>query len=157
MIRKAKINDAAAIAEIYNYYVDNTIITFAEEHIKPNEIEEQMKEGFPWYVWDEGGKVLGYAHASKFKSRCAYKTSVETTIYLHPQSTGKGIGPALYQKLIDELDRAGYHSLIGGISLPNPASVALHEKLGYEKVAHFKEVGNKFGEFVDVGYWQRIR
>lgn len=157
MIRKANINDAAAIAEIYNYYVDNTIITFAETHITVQEIETQIQDDFPWYVWDEDGKILGYAHASKFKSRCAYKTSVETTIYLHPQSTGKGIGSALYQKLIDDLDKIGYHSLIGGISLPNSASVALHEKFGYEKVAHFKEVGHKFGKFIDVGYWQRIR
>lgn len=156
MIRKAHINDAVAIAEIYNYYVDNTILTFAETHITTQEIEAQILEGFPWYVWEENKQLVGYAHASKFKSRCAYKTSVEITVYLHHRSTGKGIGSSLYQKLIDELDKAGYHTLIGGISLPNPASVALHEKFGFEKVAHFKEVGNKFGEFVDVGYWQRI-
>ena len=157
MIRKANINDAAAIAGIYNYYVDNTIITFAETHLTKEEIASQMQEGFPWYVWEERSRLLGYAHASKFKSRCAYRTSIETTVYLHHQSTGKGIGSALYQTLIDDLDGAGYHALIGGISLPNPASVAIHEKFGYKKVAHFKEVGHKFGNFVDVGYWQRIR
>ena len=157
MIRKANINDAAAIAEIYNYYVDKTIITFAEKHITTQEIETQIQEDFPWYVWDEHGKILGYAHASKFKYRCAYKTSVETTVYLNHQSTGKGIGSVLYQTLIDYLDGAGHHALIGEISLSKPASVAIHEKFGYKKVAHFKEVGHKFGKFIDVGYWQRIR
>lgn len=156
MVRKAHINDAVAIAEIYNYYVDNTIITFAETHITTQEIEKQILEGFPWIVWEENKQLVGYAHSSKFKSRCAYKTSVETTVYLHPLSTGKGIGSSLYQKLIEELDKAGYHTLIGGISLPNPASVALHEKFGFEKVAHFKEVGKKFGKYIDIGYWQRI-
>lgn len=156
MVRKAHINDAVAIAEIYNYYVDNTIITFAETHITTQEIEKQILEGFPWIVWEENKQLVGYAHSSKFKSRCAHKTSVETTVYLYPLSTGKGIGSSLYQKLIEELDKAGYHTLIGGISLPNPASVALHEKFGFEKVAHFKEVGKKFGKYIDIGYWQRI-
>lgn len=156
MIRTAKKHDAAAIAEIYNHYVDKTIITFAETHISTHEIQKQIAEGFPWYVWEENTMIYGYAHASQFKSRCAYKTSVESTIYLHPNYTKKGIGSKLYKVLIDDLKKLGYHTIIGGISLPNPISISLHEKFGYQKIAHFKEVGNKFGEYIDVGYWQLL-
>lgn len=157
MIRKATIGDAASIAAIYNHYVDHTIVTFAETHTTAADIEELLQEAFPFYVYEEGEDIFGYAHASRFKSRCAYRTSVEVTVYLHPEHCNKGIGSGLYQQLIQDLDKADYHAIIAGISLPNEASVALHEKFGFEKVAHFKEVGYKFGKYIDVGYWQRIR
>lgn len=156
MIREAHIKDAAAIAAIYNHYVDHSIITFAEVHLASSDIEEQIQSHFPWYIWEENGEIMGYAHASAFKSRCAYKSSVESTIYLHPSHTAKGIGYRLYKHLLEELKRQEYHTVIGGVSLPNAASVALHEKLGYQKVAHYKEVGYKFNKYIDVGYWQLI-
>ena len=102
---------------------------------------------FPWLVNEENGLIQGYAYANKWNNRCAYEQSVETSIYLRNGSTRKGIGYALYKHLIDILIDKKYHALIGGISLPNAASQALHEKLGYTKVAHFKETGFKFGKY----------
>ena len=105
---------------------------------------------------EDEGQVVGYAYASRWKSRCAYRYSVETTVYLSSAATGKGFGSLLYEHLIAELRQRSIHSLIGGIALPNNASVSLHEKLGFEKVAHFKEVGWKFNQWIDVGYWELI-
>jgi phosphinothricin acetyltransferase len=117
---------------------------------------ETATEELPWLVFDEKDCLLGYAYASKWKGRCAYRYSVESTLYLSKESVGKGIGTQLYEALIVRLASLSYHSVIGGIALPNPASVALHEKLGFEKVAHFKEVGWKMDRWVDVGYWELI-
>ncbi len=100
--------------------------------------------------------MYGYAYASEWKSRCAYRYSVETTVYLHPDARGKGIGTLLYQELIRKLSKLELHAAIGGIALPNDASVALHEKIGFKKAAHFKQVGYKFNKWVDVGYWELI-
>ena len=97
---------------------------------------------------------MGYASATKWKGRSAYRFSVETTIYLAPHSVGKRIGTELYRHLLDQLRDLGLHTAIGGVALPNPASVALHEKCGFRKVAHFGEVGFKFGKWIDVAYWQ---
>ena len=110
----------------------------------------------PWIVIEDEGQVVGYAYASRWKSRCAYRYSVETTVYLSAAATGKGFGSLLYEHLIADLRQHSIHSLIGGIALPNTASVSLHEKFGFEKVAHFKEVGWKFNQWIDVGYWELI-
>lgn len=96
--------------------------------------------------------MIGYAYASKWKGRCAYRYSVEVSVYLHAEQSGQGMGTALYSALFKQLSELGYHVAIGGIALPNAASVALHEKFGMKKVAHFKEIGFKFGQWVDVGY-----
>ena len=159
MIRTATQEDAAPIAEIYNHYIEHTVVTFEESRVSGDEIGariiETLEAKLPWLVAeDEQGRVLGYAYASKWKGRCAYRYSVEITVYLAQQATGKGLGRQLYKVLFEQLKQLSYHTVIGGISLPNPASVALHEKCGLEKVAHFKEVGFKFGQWVDVGYWQ---
>ena len=98
--------------------------------------------------------VVGYVSAAKWKGRSAYRFSVESTIYLDHRSTGQGIGTKLYGQLFSILRSRSIHVVIGGIALPNAASVALHERLGFTKVAHFAEVGFKFGRWVDVGYWQ---
>jgi L-amino acid N-acyltransferase YncA len=102
------------------------------------------------------GKVVGYAYASKWKSRSAYRYAVESTVYLDPRFTGQGIGRHLYGSLIAELRQRSLHAVIGGIALPNPASIALHERMGFVKVAHFKEIGWKFNQWIDVGYWELI-
>ena len=159
MIRAASREDATAIAEIYNHYINNTVVTFEETPVAGEEIANRIAEtqsaNLPWLVAeDTSGQVLGYAYASKWKGRCAYRYSVEITVYLAEEATGKGLGSRLYKALFSELKQLSYHTVIGGISLPNPASVALHEKCGLEKVAHFKEVGFKFDRWVDVGYWQ---
>ncbi len=160
MIRSATARDADAIAGIYNHYVVNTPVTFETEPVGVVEmaqrIEEILAASLPWLVIEENGTVVGYAYAGKWKGRCAYRHSVETTVYLDAESTGRGHGGALYEALLGQLRALGLHVAIGGIALPNPASVALHEKFGFEPVARFREVGFKFGQWVDVGYWQRM-
>jgi phosphinothricin acetyltransferase len=114
----------------------------------------EVLTGLPWLVWVEDQVVQGFAHASKWKGRCAYRYSVETTAYLADGSTGRGIGTRLYEALFTALRQSKMHVVMGGIALPNDTSIAMHEKLGFQKVAHFREVGWKFGKWIDVGYWQ---
>ena len=109
---------------------------------------------WPWLVCEEGGSVVGYAYAGPWKARSAYRFAVESTVYLAVGQQGRGLGAALYRRLIDELARCGAHCVIGGVSMPNAASVALHEKLGFRKIGQFCEVGWKLGHWVDVGYWE---
>ena len=119
-------------------------------------IAETTASHVPWLVVEEDGAVLGYAYASKWKGRCAYRHSVESTVYLDPSKTGQGIGKPLYAALINALRMQRMHAVIGGIALPNEASIALHERLGFEKVAHFRQVGFKQDRWIDVGYWERL-
>jgi len=161
MIRDVIPADTIAIAEIYNHYILNTAVTFEEVEINPSDISariaEAMAESLPYIVCDNAMEgLIGYAYASKWKGRCAYRYSVEVSVYLHPDKTGHGAGTLLYTELLKQLTNLGYHAVIGGISLPNPASIALHEKFGMIKVAHFNEIGFKFGNWVDVGYWQGL-
>ena len=159
-IRSAISEDASVLANIYNYYIDNTCVTFETEAVPADSMAERIAEThalpLPWLVAEVSGHVLGYAYASKWKGRCAYRFAVESTIYLDPEFTGKGIGKPLYVALIDAIKDLGMHAVIGGIALPNDASVRLHESLGFEKIGHFKEVGFKQDQWVDVGYWQRM-
>lgn len=137
----------------------HSAITFEERPVAPDEMTQRIAEvleGLPWLVWEEDGEVGGFAYASKWKGRCAYRYSVESTVYLDPAATGKGIGLHLYRLLLANLRQQEVHTVIGGIALPNEASVALHEKLGFQKVAHFKEVGRKMEKWIDVGYWQLV-
>ncbi|MBD3894996.1 N-acetyltransferase [Halomonas sp. ML-15] len=158
MIRSASVEDASAIAVIYNHYIENTPITFETDRVSEEDVARRIEEcqggNLPWLVAVHYGKVIGYCYASKWKGRCAYRHSVEATVYLDPAATAKGWGTRLYMSLLAELESLKIHAVICGIALPNEASIALHEKLGMEKVAHFKEVGNKFGKWIDVGYWQ---
>ena len=161
MIRDATADDAAALATIYNHYVTNTVVTFEEAPLSAQEMAGRITEiqsaGLPFLVSAaEGMSITGYAHASKWKGRCAYRHSAEITVYLDPQHTGRGVGSALYDALLPLLKERGIHAVIGGIALPNDASVALHEKFGLAKVGHFTEVGRKFDRWIDVGYWQRV-
>lgn len=159
MVRRAKSTDAPAIAAIYNWYVAESVCTFEEEQLSIDEMEQRIAaadEDKPWIVLEEEGVLLGYAYATIWKSRAAYNRSREVTVYLHRDATGKGYGRFLYQHLIAELRKKPIHSLIASIALPNAASVALHEALGFKKVGEFSEVGYKFGEYVNVGYWQLI-
>lgn len=158
-IRKVRLEDASAIAEIYNFYIENSIATFETEKVSAEDfqkrIEQTLKQNLPYFVSEENGELLGYAYASKWKDRFAYRFSVEVTVYLSTNATGKGLGTQLYQELFNALTQLGFHTAIGGISLPNPASEALHEKMGMVKVAHFQQVGYKFNQWIDVGYWQK--
>lgn len=158
-LRDAIPEDAAAIAAIYNPYILDTTISFEEDAVPDDEMARRIGDvqaaGLPWLVAEDEGVVIGYAYATKWRVRHAYRHSVESSVYLAPAAARKGVGTALYEVLLERLRAGGYHLVIGGIALPNEASVALHEKMGYVKAAHFKEVGFKFGRWLDVGYWQK--
>lgn len=157
MIRAATADDAADIADIYNHYVENTIITFDTEPVSVDAMRKKIElttGEYPWFVADVVGTVTGYAYGARWQVRCAYRDAVETSVYIDAGQRGRGMGRALYQRLIDELRLREYRCAIAGIALPNPASIALHERLGFARVGQFREVGHKFGQRIDVGYWQ---
>jgi len=158
-IRDARAADAARLAAIYNHYVARTVVTFEVDPVDTDEMRGRVAavqgDGLPWLVaGDDAGDVIGYAYATRWRARAAYRHSVESSIYLAPEAVGRGIGRSLYQRLLERLRADGLHTVIGGAALPNPASVALHEALGFTQVAHLREVGRKFGRWIDVGYWQ---
>lgn len=159
MIRAVTKTDTSAIAQIYNYYVRETTVTFEEDEINSDEILSRIQkvkaDGLPWLIAEDSDHIVGYAYATKWKERSAYRFSVEISVYVAYKYHGNGWGSKLYEALFAELRKQDIHLVIGGITLPNDASIALHEKFGMEKVAHFKEIGFKFGKWLDVGYWQR--
>ncbi|WP_306522738.1 GNAT family N-acetyltransferase [Rheinheimera sp.] len=160
MIRPASVADAASIVLIYNHYIEHTTVTAEQESLCASDMAERIQsvlsEKLPWLVLQGEHGLIGYAYASKWRSRIGYRYSVECSVYLAPQQSGRGYGFLLLQQLFSVLNQAGYHAVIAGIGLPNAASVALHEKLGMKKVAHFQEVVTKFGQWLDVGYWQLV-
>ncbi len=159
MIRPAKLSDAGALCDIYNTYIINTTITFEEKPVTIREMKSRIKKvipHYPWLVYEENGKVVGYTYASRWKERSAYRYSVETGIYIDSGCAGRGIGTKLKGELLKELKKKSIHSVICGIALPNPASIALCEKFGFIQIAHFKEVGFKLNKWIDVGYWELI-
>jgi phosphinothricin acetyltransferase len=156
-IRPATVQDAAEITAIYNHYIEHTVITFEELLVDVNEMQTRINQtsaNFPYLVYEREGSLVGYAYATQWRPRSAYRHSVEVTIYLQKSQGGLGVGSALYSELVTQLRQRGFRTAIGGIALPNAASVALHEKLGFEKVGHIKQVGFKFEQWIDVGYWQ---
>ncbi len=157
VIRLATIDDAAAMLDIYRPYVLNTAISFETDAPSIQEFQSRISEGiakFPWLVCEIDGRVRGYAYSSAHRSRRAYTWSVEATVYVQQKFQGKGIGKALYERLLPMLKKQGVVNVIAGIALPNQASVAIHESFGFEKVAQFKDVGFKMEKWWDVGYWQ---
>ncbi|WP_426174151.1 arsinothricin resistance N-acetyltransferase ArsN1 family B [Massilia sp. TWR1-2-2] len=159
-MRDARADDAEAIASIYNHYVLTTSISFEETEVSAidmaGRIADVQAAGLPWLVAEIDGAIAGYAYATKSRVRHAYRFSVESSVYLDHERAGQRVGSALYRVVLDRLRTGGYHLAIGAIALPNAASVALHEKMGFVKVAHFTEVGFKFGKWTDVGYWQLV-
>mgnify|MGYP001167409988 CR=1 FL=1 len=159
MIRPATAADAQALCDIYNPYIEKTVITFEEVPLAAAAMAQRVADiqaGHMWHVAEEGGRLLGYAYAGPWRPRAAYRYAVETSVYLAEDALGRGVGRALYEVLLDELPRKGFRCAMGGIALPNDASVRLHEAMGFVKVAHFEDVGFKFGQWIPVGYWQRI-
>ena len=159
-VRDADAADAAAIAAIYQPYVLETSISFEEQAVEASVMAERIAAtqvaGLPWIVACHDGKLIGYAYASKWRARPAYRHAVETSVYVAREDHGRGAGRALYTALLTRLRADGLHLAIAGIALPNPASIVLHERFGFEKAAHFKQVGFKFGQWRDVGYWQLL-
>ncbi|MBI1731914.1 MAG: N-acetyltransferase [Gammaproteobacteria bacterium] len=156
-IRPAMPDDARAIVAIYNHYIVDSIVTFEEQPLKPAEMARRIRSvlpSLPWLVIEHEGGVAGYAYASPWRARSAYRYTVETTIYLDSRFAGMALGEKLYRALLDDLRRRNLHRAYGVISLPNPASVALHEKCGFTKAGHLSEIGWKLKRWVDVGYWE---
>lgn len=150
--------DEDRIAEIYNHYIRNTVITFEEEPLSVQQMRERIHGylvDYPWFVCELDGQIAGYSYAAKFHSRAAYRHTVETTVYVRNGCERRGIGKALYEPLLAHLAAHGCHVALAAIALPNDASVGLHEAVHFQKVGHFCEVGRKLGRWVDVGYWQR--
>jgi phosphinothricin acetyltransferase len=159
LIRPVKADDAAAISAVYNYYVENTVITFEEEPVSAKTMEERIRRvtaHYPWLVWEEAGEILGYAYVHAWHERSAYRFTVEDSIYLKHGSEGKGMGTALFSRLLEEVRKLDLHVLMSVITVPNEVSVGLHEKFGFKQAGRFAEVGFKFGRRLDVGYWELL-
>ncbi|MEM7566523.1 MAG: arsinothricin resistance N-acetyltransferase ArsN1 family B [Pseudomonadota bacterium] len=161
-IRAATPGDAAAIAAIYAPIVETTPISFEIEPPDAGEMARRIAvtgETHPYLVAETaaetGGTVLGYAYAGPHRARAAYATSVDVTAYVHETARGRGIGRALYEALLADLKRGGWHAAFAGITLPNARSVALHEAVGFSHLGTYREVGRKFDRWYDVGWWQR--
>jgi phosphinothricin acetyltransferase len=159
LIRPAGEEDAAGIAAVYRPYVEDSRISFEESPPDAAEMRRRIRgdrPGFyPWLIAEQDRRLLGYAASSPFRTRPAYRWVVETGIYLAAGAQGRGIGRALLSSLIELLQRQGYAAAIGAIALPNEASVALHEKLGFFHTGTYRQVGFKGGEWLDVGLWQK--
>ncbi|MCB1694350.1 MAG: N-acetyltransferase [Pseudomonadales bacterium] len=160
VIRGAAESDLPRLVDIYNHYVINTAITFDVVPYSPAERRpwfEQFRSGtrHELLVIEDAGAVMGYASSAPLRPKQAYETSVETTIYLHPDATGKGLGRSLYAHLIDTIASRDVHRAYGIVALPNDASIALHESLGFEQVAHLHEVGRKFDRYWDTVWLEK--
>jgi L-amino acid N-acyltransferase YncA len=159
LIRLAAEADADAIASIYRRYVEDSRISFEDQPPDAAEMKRRIvgdRPGFhPWFVAEEDECLLGYAASSPFRTRSAYRWTVETGIYLAADAHGRGIGRALMETLLGVLRRQGYVAAIGAIALPNDTSVALHEKLGFTYAGMYRGVGFKLGEWIDVGLWEK--
>ena len=156
-VRAATRADAVAVAAIYNHYIEHTVVTFEEAPLGETEMAARIaavSATHAWYVAETDGAVAGYAYAHAWQERASYRHTIETSVYIAADRVGRGLGRALYAELLEDMRRRGFHCAISGVALPNPASVALHEKLGFVQVAEFKGVGYKLGRWVDVGYWQ---
>ena len=161
MIRDVQIRDASGICDIYNYYVDNSTITFdtepmsAEQMIYKIEVTQEKKH--PFIVWiSEDDKILGYAYCGGFRARSAYAKTVEISVYVDHNARRKGIGRALLKDLLDRARDGGYHTAVSVISLPNDASEALHESVGFELKGTIRDAGYKYERYVDIAFWQRM-
>ena len=157
MIRPFDIKDTQALLDIYNYYVLNTTATFDIEPLSFQTFKDKVTHinaDYPFIVYEEDGVILGYAYGSRFRPKPAYNFVVESTVYVKPDSHGKQIGTKLYAELLRLLKESHLHTVLGVLTIPNEASIKLHERFGFIQVADLKEVGLKFGKWQDVGIWQ---
>lgn len=157
-LRDATSRDAPSIAAIYNPFITDTVVTFEEQMVSADQMAERLtrlqEQGLPWRVIERDGRVLGYAYAGLWRARAAYRFVAESAIYLSEAARGQGLGTTLYQDLFEQLRARGMRMVMGVIALPHPASVAFHERLGFERQGVFPQVGYKFDRWIDVGYWQ---
>ncbi len=156
-IRPATVDDAGAVADIYAPIVARTAISFEVDPPPAAEMARRIVETtarLPWLVADAGGVIAGYAYASPHRSRAAYRWAVDVSVYIHDAWRGRGVGRLVYRRLVTELVNLGYVAAYAGIALPNAASVALHEALGFEPIGVYPAVGFKLGAWHDVGWWR---
>lgn len=159
MIRKFQDKDLQPIVDILNYYVKNDVCIFQMEPYSYTEIKQKFQsilQTYPVFIAEAEGKLVGFAYGSRWRDRPAYAQSVETSIYIHPDYKHSGLGKPLYQKLISALSEMNFHLVVAGMTMPNKGSQKLHEKLGFEKVGEFKDAGMKFGQWHNVGFWQKV-
>jgi len=158
-VRPASDADCEQLVGIYNFYIETSTVTFEEVGLTADELGLRLKRsqglGLPWLVAEQDQAILGYAYAAPWRERSAYRHSVEVSAYVRPDKVGNGIGMALYGELLAQLEALPLRTAVAVIPLPNPASIALYQKLGFAKVAHLKAIGFKLGRWIDVGYWQR--
>ena len=158
VIRLAIVDDAPQIHAIYAPIVAETAVSFELEPPSVEEMSQRIETTLftlPWIVCEQGG-IIGYAYAGVFRSRPAYQWTVEVSVYVHADHRGKGVARALYISLFECLRVQGYRTALAGIALPNSASVALHEGLGFRSVGVFHHVGYKLGAWHDVGWWELL-
>ena len=156
-IRDVRPDDARGILDIYGPVVAQSPTSFETETPSIKEMQQRIRrasERWPWIVMEGQDRLCGYAYATRFRSRAAYQNTAETTVYVHEQDRGQGVGRDLMQALLTRLRAIGLHRAIAGVTLPNPASIRLHESLGYQKVGVFHEIGRKFDAWHDVSFWE---
>lgn len=159
-VRSATLDDLPALTDIYNHYIVETPVTFDLAPLEPGDRREwfDAHRGSPRYqllVADAGGVIAGYATTSRWRPKAAYERTVESTVYCRHGHAGRGIGRCLYTALFEALAGTDVHRVVAGVTLPNPASIALHERFGFTSVGVFREVGYKFGRYWDVGWFER--
>ncbi len=156
-IRFVEPGDAAAIRAIYAPNVESSAISF---ELRPPTVEEmaaridKVAAQFPWLVCEVDGVVAGYVYACEHRERAAYRWAVDVTVYVDATYHRRGVGRALYTALVELLRQQGYFKAYAGITLPNPGSVGVHEAVGFGRVAVYRKVGYKMGDWRDVGWWQ---
>lgn len=158
-IRPAARKDAAAIADIYAPFVESTTISFETDAPSAHEMAarvERVTKTYPWLVAETGDGLAGYAYASRHRTRAAYRWSVEVAVYIREEARRQGAARALYARLFEILAAQNFHAAFAGIALPNEASLAFHEAMGFEPVGVYREVGYKLGAWRDVSWWRRV-
>lgn len=158
LIRPAQDADFPAVAELTNHFILNTAIHFGYDAVSSDELREmwrRYREKYPFLVAEVDGRFAGYCKAGVWRDRTAYQWTPESGIYVVPDAHRRGVGRALYLRLFEVLARHGFHSVVGGITLPNEPSVRLHEAVGFVKVGHIARAGWKFDRWWDVGFWQK--
>ena len=158
LVRDAAEHDAASIAGIYNPVVLSGTASFEIEPVSAETMAQRIRacrsDGYDWLVAESDNAVIGYAYSGRWMARDAYRHTVQVSVYVAKDAHGRGVGRTLYDALFERLRAGDFHSVIGIITLPNPASIRLHEHYGLTQVAHYREVGRKFGQWIDVGQWQ---
>ena len=158
-IRPATLNDAPFVQAIYAPIVEKTVISFEEIPPTIDEMARRIEttlQNYPYLVAERGGEVVGYAYAGRHQLRAAYRWSVDVSAYVAEPARSSGVGRALYGALLPIRAGAGHHAAFAGVTLPNAASVGLLEAMGFQPVGVYREVGFKFGQWLDVGWWQRL-